>query len=224
MREAAAVGLCGDSNNLNNWRGPYIDSGSVYVNAGDSDLSSILPGASLKITQEVVGGTIYTILKVSEISDEMRSALVSLCADDCTPYKQITGDADTTGILVSQLSLKAFDQNGDFVAFGVTPAPSPGAGAGVVPPMLPQTWQPVLTLPASSPFILPPVVGPTAAPLVMTPSSVSTPPALSAFVPSGVTPPPPAPPPAPPTVPSGGGMSAIVPGGLFRSIHDNSTL
>ena len=109
-REDAAVGLCGDANNLNNWRGPYIDSGSTYVNVGDSDLSNILPGASLTITQEVLGSTIYTILKVSEISDEMRSAMIELCSDDCTPYKSITGDAQTTGILVTQFSLKAFEQ------------------------------------------------------------------------------------------------------------------
>ena len=123
-REDAAVGLCGDSNNLNNWRGPYIDSGSTYVN-GDSDISTILSGASLAITQQVVnsltGRTIYTILKVSAISDEMRSAVVALCSDDCTPYKNITGDTGTIGMLVSRFSFQAPDQGADVVAFGVTP-------------------------------------------------------------------------------------------------------
>ena len=202
MRENAAVGLCGDSNNLNNWRGPYIDSSSTYGNTGDSDLSNILPGASLAITQQVVGSTIYTILKVSEVSDEMRSAMVALCSDDCTPYKRITGDTETIGILVSQLSLRAFNQGGDLFAFGATSAVPSGPGPAVPLPVIPTgPWTPpVITLPSSTVMAS---IGPIAAPLVMTPASTPQS-ALPSFVSSGVVPSPPA--------PSRGMTSTIVPG------------
>lgn len=105
-REDAAVGLCGNANNLDNWRGPYVDASVLYVNGGDSDLASILPGASLSIQQEVLGSQIFTILKVSEVTSDMRSALVAICGDECTPYKNITGDEETVGIVVSKVVLR----------------------------------------------------------------------------------------------------------------------
>lgn len=180
LREDAAVGLCGDANNLNNWRGPYIESASTYVNSGDSELSEILPGSSLSITREVVGSTIYTLLRVNAISDEMRSAMINLCADDCTPYKAINGDETTIGLLISELSLQAMNSNSGLLALNATASalpPGPAAPGPVIP---------------SGPFVPPPIAppaftatttGPISTPTVMTTSTLP-PGALPGFTPS----------------------------------------
>lgn len=106
LREDAASGLCGDANNLDNWRGPYIDAASLYVNNGELDLTPIVAGASMSVAQETVGTDVYTLIKVNGLSQELRSALVARCGEDCTPYKNLTNDEVTVGALVSKTRLQ----------------------------------------------------------------------------------------------------------------------
>ncbi len=106
LREDAAAGLCGDANNLDNWRGPYIDAASLYVNNGELDLTPIVAGASMSVAQETVGTDVYTLIKVNGLSQELRSALVARCGEDCTPYKNLTNDEVTVGALVSKTRLQ----------------------------------------------------------------------------------------------------------------------
>ena len=114
LREDAASGLCGDINNLEKWRGPYIDSTSMFVSGGKLDLGPIIPGASMSISQETVGAEISTLLKVNDITSEIRSAMIARCGDDCLPLKSLTNDGDTIGLLISKTKLRALpDQNYD---------------------------------------------------------------------------------------------------------------
>lgn len=118
-REDALAGLCGDANNLDNWHGPYLDSTSMFVNNGDLDLTPIVPGASMSIAQQMIGSDVYTILKVDNLTDDVRSALVARCGDDCLPYKNLTNDSDTVGVMVSKTKLQALPDS----TYEVTPLP-----------------------------------------------------------------------------------------------------
>ena len=106
LREDAAAGLCGDANNLDNWHGPYIDAGSMYVNNGELDLTPIVAGASMSVAQETVGTDVYTLIKVNGLTQELRSALIARCGEDCTPYKNLTNDEVTVGAMVSKVRLQ----------------------------------------------------------------------------------------------------------------------
>lgn len=119
-REDAATGLCGDANNLNNWHGPYIDATSMFVNNGNLDLTPLIPGASMSVSQEIVGTEIYTLLKINNITDEVRSAVVARCGDDCLPYKNLTNDEATVGVMVSKIKLKALPNQ----SYEVAPLPN----------------------------------------------------------------------------------------------------
>jgi prepilin-type N-terminal cleavage/methylation domain-containing protein len=113
-REDAGTGLCGETNNLERWHGPYIDSTSMFVNQGNLDVTPIIPGASISIVQEVIGAEVYTLLRINDITDEVRSAMIQRCGDDCIPFKNITNDQLTVGLMVSKTKLQALpDQSYD---------------------------------------------------------------------------------------------------------------
>lgn len=106
-REDAVDGLCGDTNSLDRWHGPYIDSSSMFVTDGNLDLTPIIPGASMSITQETIGTEIFTVLKINDITDDVRSSMIARCGDDCIPYKAIKNDETTVGLMVSKVKLQA---------------------------------------------------------------------------------------------------------------------
>ena len=126
-REDAVDGLCGETNSLDKWHGPYIDSTSMFVSGGGLDLTPIIPGASMSITQDVVGTEIFTILKIEGITDEIRSAMIARCGDDCVPYKAITNDEQTVGLMVSRAKLQVLT-NQNYEVGPLTNVCRPGNG------------------------------------------------------------------------------------------------
>lgn len=100
-RDQAAAGLCGEANNLEHWRGPYLDAYGDYSLSGDLDLAAIVPGVSMGISQTVISDTYYTIVSLKNINNELRVNIIDRCGDECLPYKNLNGDVTTVGLLVS---------------------------------------------------------------------------------------------------------------------------
>lgn len=101
LRDDATAGLCGDTNDLNRWGGPYMEPGDVLPTNGDLQLNAIVPGVSMSVKKISTPVDFYTIVQVDGLNPELRATIVARCGDDCLPLKNISGDITTVGLMVS---------------------------------------------------------------------------------------------------------------------------
>ena len=153
-REDVEHGACGDSNDLQVWKGPYIELTNQLINNQDLNVSSVYPESRLTLREATVGNVHYqAIMLEGSASSNLRTAILSQCGSDCMP---IPGSEDL-GILVSQTQTVATESS-DLVAQAAQPRPTwiplpPPPPSPVSPPV---PWIPPSGPPAPPPDPPPP--------------------------------------------------------------------
>lgn len=199
-REDVEHGACGDSNDLQVWKGPYIELTNQLISSRDLNVSSIYPESRLTLREATVGNVQYqAIILEGSASSNLRAAILAQCGEDCMP---IPG-SDDLGILVHQ-SQPAAVQSSELVTQVATPRP---AWIPLPPPPPPPVSPPVPWIPPSGPPA-PPSAPPPPPPPQPPPPPTWTPPVLPPPLP---LPPPPPPPPPPVVTPPAGPTTPVTP-------------